>query len=69
MVMCIQQLCILKISKNGKSVGYLDTKDQAKEGSIRLYIQDTMNLNLVAYLKANFTMLWRFLMIAKFLMV
>ena len=28
---CIQQLCMLKMSKNGKSVGYLDTKDVVEE--------------------------------------
>ena len=59
MGICIQQLCKLKMSKNGKSVEYFDTKDQAKEGSIWLHIQDTINLNHVGYLKVNFTILWR----------
>ena len=54
----IQQLCILKMSKNGKSLEYLDTEDQA-EGRIWLHIQDVTNLKLVGYLKVNFAMLWR----------
>ena len=53
----IQQLCMLKMSKNGKSVEYFGTKDQVEEGSIWLHIQDIMNLKLVGYQKVNFTML------------
>ena len=30
MGICIQQLYIWKMSKSGKSVGYLDTKDKAE---------------------------------------
>ena len=60
MSICIQQLCISKISKSEKLVGYFDTKDQAEEKSIWLHIQDKMNLKLVAYLKANFAIFWRF---------
>ena len=53
MGICIQQLCILKMSKNGKSVGYFDTKDQVEKESIWLYIQDTMNLKLFVYLESK----------------
>ena len=42
----IQQLCISKISKNGKSVGFLDTKDKVEEGSIQLNIKDLTNFKL-----------------------
>ena len=45
----IQQLCMYKMSKNGKSVEYFDTKDQVEEGSIWLRIQDVKNLKLVGY--------------------
>ena len=51
----IQQLCRSKISKNGKSVGLLDTKDQKKEeGSIWLNFQDTTNVKLFSYLNEIF---------------
>ena len=50
----IQQLCISKISKNGKSVGLLDTKDQPEEGSIWLNFQDTANVKLFGYLNEIF---------------
>ena len=46
-----QQLCMLMISKIGKSVGYLDIKDRVEKGSVYLNIQNTMNLKLIAYLK------------------
>ena len=59
----IQQLCILKMSKNRKSVEYFDTKDQAEEGSIWLHIQDIMNPKLVGYQKVNFIRVLIFLMI------
>ena len=49
----IQQLCMLKMSKNGNSVEYFSTKDQVQEGSIWLPIQDTMNLKLVGYQRVN----------------
>ena len=50
----IQQLCMSKMSKNGKSLEYFYTKDQVEEGSIWLYIQDMMNLKLFVYQKKNF---------------
>ena len=53
----IQQLCMLKMSKSEKPVGYLDTKDQAEEGSIWLHIQNTINLKLVHNLKVNFALI------------
>ena len=65
----VQQLCMLKVSKNGKSVEYFGTKNQVQEGSIWLLIQDPMNLKPVGYQRFNLLMLWRFLMITKFLMV
>ena len=46
MGICIQQLCIAQMSKSGKSMGYLDIKNQAEEGSLWLNIQNTINLNL-----------------------
>ena len=45
----IQQLYVLKMSKNGKSVEYFGTKDQMEEGSICLHIQDIMNMKLLGY--------------------
>ena len=60
MVICIQQLCILQINKCGKSVRYFKAKDQVEKRSIKLHIQDTMNLNPVGYLKVNFTLPWKF---------
>ena len=68
MGICIQQLCISKMSKNGKSVEYLGTKDQVEKGSIWLHIQYTMNPKLFVSHKVNFAMLWTFLIITKFLM-
>ena len=35
--MCIQQLCMSKMSKNGKSVEYLDMKDQAEKKQLVVY--------------------------------
>ena len=58
-----------KMSKSGKLVGFLDTKDQAKKASIWLLTQDKINLKLIDYLKVNFVMLWRSWMITKFLMI
>ena len=46
MVIYIQQLCMSKMSKNRKSVGYLDTKDQVEKVGILLYIQDKIKLKL-----------------------
>ena len=57
MGICIQQLYISKMSKNGKSVGYFQIKDQVQKGSIWLHIQDMMNLKLVGYQKVNFATL------------
>ena len=42
-----------KMSKNGKSLEYFDTKDQVEEGSIWLRIQDMMNNKLFGYQKVN----------------
>ena len=64
----IQQLDMSKISKNGKSVEYYCTKDPAEKGGIWLNIQDIMNLKLFVNQKVSFTILWKFLMITKFLM-
>ena len=61
----IEQLCILKMSKNGKSVGYSGTKDQVQEGSIWYHMQNMTNLKIFGYQKVNCTILWRFLTITK----
>ena len=42
-----------KMSNNWKSVEYFDAKDQVKEGSIWLPIQDIMNLELFGNLKGK----------------
>ena len=65
----IQQLRISKMSKNGKSVGYLDIKDQLEKRSTWLNIQYIMNLKLTGYLKMNFSMLLRFWIITEFLVI
>ena len=53
----IQQLCMSKISKNGKSVEHFATKDQVEVGSIWLNIQNMMNLKLIGYDKVNLAIL------------
>ena len=53
----IQQLCMSKMSKNGKSVEYFNTKDQVERGSIWLYTQDIMYQKLVGYQKVNFAII------------
>ena len=64
----IQQLCMLKMSKDGKSVEYLCKKDQVQKGSIWLPMQDMANPKLVGCQKVKFIMLCKSLMITKFLM-
>ena len=57
MGICIQQLCMLKMSKNRKSVEYFGTEDQVQEGSIWLCTQNMMNLKLSDYQRLNLAML------------
>ena len=53
----IQQLCISKISKNGKSMEHFAINDQVEVGSIWLNIQNMMNLKLIGYDKVNLAIL------------
>ena len=64
----IQQLYISKMRRNGKSVEYYSTKNKVEKVNSWLNMQNMTNLKLFSYQKVSLAMLWRFLMITKFLM-